>query len=108
MIKINKWFINNKLYLNIKKINHFIYNNFNNKQLDICIDKNVIVNIDYVKFVGVYVDSKLNLKRHIHSLRRKLSKIISLFHKFKNKSNSSTLLIIFKSVFMHVLFILLY
>ena len=37
MIKINNWFINNKLYFNIKNTNHFIFNNFNNNQLDICI-----------------------------------------------------------------------
>ena len=97
MIKINNWFINNKLYLNIKKTNHLIFNNFNNNQLDICIGKNIIHQVDYVKFLGVYVDSKLNWKRHIHSLRCKLSKIVSVFHKLKNKLNSSALLILFKS-----------
>ena len=64
MIKINNWFINNKLYLNIKKTNHLIFNNFNNNQLDICIGKNIRDQVDYVKFLGVYVDSKLNWKRH--------------------------------------------
>ena len=37
MIKINNWFINNTLFLNIKKTNHLIFNNFNNNQLDIYI-----------------------------------------------------------------------
>ena len=61
--------------------------------------KNVIDQVDYVKVLGVYVDSKLNWKRNIHSLRCKLSKIISVFHKLKNKLNTSALLIIFKSLF---------
>ena len=77
-----------------------IFNNFNNKQLDICIGKNIIDQVDYEKFLGVYVDSKLNWKIHIHSLRCKLSKIISVFHKLKNKLNASALLILFKSLFM--------
>ena len=55
MIKIHNWFINNKLYLNTKNTNHLIFNNFNNNQLDICIGKNVIDQVDYVKFLGVYV-----------------------------------------------------
>ena len=50
IIKINNWFVNNKLYLNIKKTNHLSFNNFNNNQLDICIVKNVIDQVDYVKF----------------------------------------------------------
>ena len=100
MIKINNWFINNKLYLYIKKTNHMIFNNFNNNQLDICIGKNIIDQVDYVKFLGVYVDYKLNWKKDIHSLRCKLSKIISVFHKLKNKLNASTLLILCKSLFM--------
>ena len=52
-----------------------------------------------MKFLGVYVDSKLNWKRHIHSLRCKVSKIISIFHKLKNKLNASALLIVFKYLF---------
>ena len=89
IIKINNWFINNKLYLNIKKSNHLIFNNFNNNQLYICIGKNIIDQVDYVKFLGVYVDSKLNWKRHIHSLRCKLSKIISVFHTLNSNMGSS-------------------
>ena len=55
-----------------KKTNDLIFNNFNNNQLDICIGKNIIDQVDYVKFLGVYVDSKLNWKRHIHSLNLRL------------------------------------
>ena len=55
--------------------------------------------VDYVKLLG-WVDSKLNWKRYIYSLRCKLFKIISVFHKLKNKLNASALLIVFMSLFM--------
>ena len=50
--------------------------------------------------MGVYVYSKLHWKIHIQLLRCKLFKIISVFHKFKNKLNDSALLIIFESLCM--------
>ena len=67
-----------------------IFNNVNDDKLDICIGKNVIGQVDYVKLLGMYVDSKLKWKRHINSLRSKLSKIISFFYKLKYKLNSSS------------------
>ena len=53
---INNWFINNKLYLNIKKTNYLIYNNLNDGKLYIyiyiyiyiCIGNNVIDQVDYM------------------------------------------------------------
>ena len=60
------------------------------------------INIFFL-YLSVYVDSKLNWKRHIRLLRCKLSKIISFFHKLTNKLNESALLIILKSIFMYSL-----
>ena len=66
LIKVSEWFRSNKLSLNAKKTN-FIY--FGNKQLPIttrqpmlCLDGHLI---DHCKFLGSFVDSKLNWKTHI-------------------------------------------
>ena len=67
-----------------------ISNYFNDDRLYICIGNNITDQVDYVKFFGVHCDSKLNWKRLIHSLRCKLSKIISVF---KNKLNAPALLL---------------
>ena len=63
---ISKWLKVNKLSLNIKKTHHMIFSRKkSNYQLDLRIDNQKIDETSTTKFLGVYIDNKLNWKTHI-------------------------------------------
>ena len=65
--KLSDWFKVNKLSLNVKKTNYIL---FGRKRLTlsetnkICIDGQQIERVEYTKFLGVFIDEKLNWKKH--------------------------------------------
>ena len=78
LIKVSEWFRSNKLSLNAKKSNFIC---FGNKPLPIttrlpmlCLDGHSIECIDHCKFLGIFVDSKLNWKKHIDQVSLKIAK----------------------------------
>ena len=67
--KFSSWFRANKLSLNTKKTNFILFGNKRVseglKSLSLTIDGNVIERLEYTKFIGIYIDSKLNWKHHV-------------------------------------------
>ena len=62
---ISKWLKVNKLSLNIKKTHYMIFSRKkSNHQLDLRIDNQKIDETSTTKFLGVYIDNKLNWKTH--------------------------------------------
>jgi len=63
--KLSNWFKANKLSLNVKKTNYML---FGNKHLpiagtyNIIIDDQVLERVEFTKFLGVFIDEKLNWK----------------------------------------------
>ena len=60
--KLNEWFsIINKLALNVKKTNFMVFGNrHRNEALKIRINNEVIVKVSETKFLGIYMDFRLN------------------------------------------------
>ena len=82
---VSIWFKANKLSLNIKKTNFMIFQSkpSNFADLDIIIDGSIIKQVDTVKFLGLFVDSRLSWKPHIDHLSTKIAKTIGILHKIK-------------------------
>ena len=59
--KLNTWFIINKLSLNVSKTNYILFGNRNvHSDLDIKIHNEKITRVSETKFLGVWIDEKLN------------------------------------------------
>ena len=61
LVKLNTWFIINKLSLNVSKTNYILFGNRKvHSDLDIKIYNNKITRVSETKFLGVWIDEKLN------------------------------------------------
>ena len=102
--KIVMWLEVNRLSLNIKKThfmrfatgNHSIHK-YNEINQDIKINNIPIDRVHSTKFLGVYIDSKLNWSEHIKYIRGKISKSIIIICKARTLLNGSTLVTLYNS-----------
>jgi len=66
LIKLSKWFQVNRLSVNVKKTNYILFGykhlNRNNLNFSLILDDIQIEEVEYTKFLGVYIDNKLNWK----------------------------------------------
>ena len=80
IVKIRAWLNNNKLSLNISKINYMIMTNRKkvqqNDDFQLSIDGQTISQVNETKFLGVMIDDKMTFKSHINhiNLAGKMSK----------------------------------
>ena len=99
--KLNTWFSVNKLSLNIQKTHYIV---FGNKTIDgkvsVLINKKIIDRVYESKFLGVYIDSRINWKYHIDKTWCKLSKSLSILCKASIVLDSHNLYIIYCSIMM--------
>ena len=104
--KLYTWLTSNKLSLNIKKSNFDIFRPYQKKlhfQPKISIfdnEKNMNVFLDckdYVKYLGVLLDSNLSWKIHIEYVALKMSKTVGIIAKLRHLVSPHTLLIIYNS-----------
>ena len=77
--KLDNWFNVNKLSLNINKTNFMVFSGIKEiNYVNIRINNTNIERVYSTKFLGVIIDSKLPQKDHIHKLKTRLSKCISI------------------------------
>ena len=99
LIKLSKWFQVNKLSLNVSKTNLMI---FGNKKYD-DIHRVIIADMDIArvyatKFLGVYIDSRLNWNEHILVTRKKLAKNVSVMNRVKHLLTNDALFSLYCSL----------
>ena len=79
---IDKWLKKNKLTLNLSKTTYLLFN----KQPHVPISPKLFINqkkiskSDSVKYLGVWIDDKLNWSAHIHALLLQLAKHCSMLY----------------------------
>ena len=102
--KIVMWLEVNRLSLNTKKTHFMIFaagnhsiHKYNEINQDIKINNIPIDRVHSTKFLGVYIDSKLNWSEHIKYIRGKLSKSIGIICKARTLLNRSTLVTLYNS-----------
>ena len=65
--------------------------------ISLSIDSNVITEVNSTKFLGVFLDNKLTLKKHIDYIVAKLSRGIGLISKARKLLNADSLLTLYYS-----------
>jgi len=110
LINLNKWFVANKLSLNIDKT---CYSAFSNNppncndysQIDLKFNSVNIKKCESVKYLGVWIDDKLNWKVHIDYIYSKLAKFVGIFYKLSHKLPDDCLkMLYFSFVHPHILY----
>ena len=98
--KIINWVNANKLSLNAKKTKYVIFHppkkrlNTTNKLL---MNREEITRVNFIKFLGVHLDEKLQWIYHISHVKAKISKGIGIICKAKKVLNLSTLITLYYS-----------
>ena len=83
--KLVDWLNTNRLALNISKTNFVIFSPPNKPKSNVIIllNKKAIEEKEYVKYLGVLLDSSLSFRYHISALNKKISRAIGVMHKIK-------------------------
>ena len=97
------WFQSNYLQANPDKFQFILYNSDDKYMLTI--NKNVkLESLDYVKLLGVTVDTKLTFTRHVDELRSKAGKKINMLRRLSNVLTMEAKCLLFQSfIFYHTL-----
>lgn len=99
---MSDWFRANQLSLNISKTNFMIFGNsrkkYDNSKLKVILNNIVIRQVNHVKFLGVYVDERLNWDKHVQEITSKLSKNIGIMTKLKFILPRNTLQMLYNSL----------
>ena len=93
------WLKVNKLSLNIKKT-HFMLFTSNRKakpDISISIEGYPIDEVSYTKFLGVYIDNRLNWKKHISVISGKVSRAIGIVVRARKLLNTDALKTLYNS-----------
>ena len=83
---VSTWLSANRLTLNVDKSNFLIISNKKktSSAIDIRIDDVSIKEKDYIKYLGVLIDNKLNWKQHAQYVNMKISKGIGILAKMRH------------------------
>ena len=82
--KLGTWLIVNRLSLNIDKTNFLIFHPYNNplkQRITFKIHKKAISESDYIKYLGIMVDSTLTWNIHIDKISKTISWATGLLYK---------------------------
>jgi hypothetical protein len=87
LTKINEWCLANRLTINLDKTNYTIFSptcvtSVSNTSL--YIGNNIITPTACCKYLGIFIDSKLQFKDHIDFVSKKLLKFCSIFFKIRD------------------------
>ena len=104
---LSKWFVANKLSLNIDKTCYSVFGSQQNELvgLDLQIKGKNILRVDSCKYLGILIDNSVTWKEHIDYVYKKLIKFTSIFYKIRNKLNNEILkMLYFAFVYPHLLY----
>jgi len=77
-----QWLHANRLSLNIAKTSYMVISDGLNRDVPVIrVDDRNVDHVDNAKFLGVIIDDKLNFKRHVNDLARKLSRSIGMMNR---------------------------
>ena len=84
--KLYLWLNVNRLSLNIDKTNYIIFHPYNKpmkEHITIKINKNAIKEKEFIKYLGVFIDSTLSWKHQISTISKKISRSIGIMYKLR-------------------------
>ena len=99
--KVRKWLDANRLSLNISKTNYAIFHS-PSRRIDefirIKLGSQTLTRVDYIKHLGVLVDSTLSWKPHITELSKSLARTTGIFFKIRHYISRETLKLLYYSL----------
>ena len=98
--KLSTWLISNRLTLNISKPNFVIFSPKNKplKSITLLMNRQAIAQKEYVKYLGVLIDSRLSFQFHITGVTKKVSRAIGLMYKLRHFVSKKIIISIYYSL----------
>ena len=88
ILRLNEWFLANKLSINLDKTNYMIFKPSNklihdieNLRLQIKFGSVIIERTSCTKYLGIHMDENLNWQKHIEYVHKKIVKFVGIFYK---------------------------
>ena len=84
--KLSLWLNLNRLSLNIDKTNYIIFHPYNKplkQHITIKINKKALAEKEYIKYLGVLIDSTLSWKHQISNISKKVSRALGIMYKLR-------------------------
>ena len=93
LIEVSEWLNTNKLSLNVEKSNHVIFHPPQQKvhSINITVHQKKLEHKEYIKYLGVLIDSKLSWKSHIWEILKKVSRSVGILAKMRHYANINVL-----------------
>ena len=81
--KVNEWLNANRLSLNADKTLFvlFTHSRVDRNSISIRVGNKIIKQVGSVKFLGIYLDDRINFNDHVSYLSKKLSKTVGIMYK---------------------------
>ena len=100
LIILYDWLCVNRLSLNISKTNFVLFHAINKRKFPISIKINnkEIEEKQYVKYLGVLIDSHLTFKYHLNELKKKVARSIGILYKLRPFVNATILRSIYYAI----------
>ena len=97
--KCNQWLTKNKVAINTEKTKLMFFGTIKiySKKEQINLDKEIIENVDSIRYLGITIDNKLSFKNHIEVVKQKLIKFSGLFYRLRKFLCKSQIIQVFKS-----------
>ena len=102
MDNVSLWYKCNKLTLNVKKSNIMLIHRRKNinGNINVTINGAKLQQTDNVKYLGLYIDNKLQWHNHINNLCKTITKKLGMMNRTSKFVNKSTLIQMYKSFIM--------
>jgi hypothetical protein len=83
------WFNANKLTLNLDKTCYSVFgvSDTDRSNISLKIGDNVIQQVGYSKYLGVFIDTNLSWEKHIDYVNNKIIKFVGIFYRIRHKLN---------------------
>ena len=110
---LSDWFKANRLSLNVKKTNYLMFGykqiaancHTGNTEFCIKIDEVNIMEVEYTKFLRVFIDKKLTWQRHITYISTKISRSLYVLNRLKFKLPTNALFSLYYSlIYPHLIY----
>ena len=98
--KLFEWLCINRLSLNISKTKFVLFCPVNKPKIPvtILINNKAIAESNYIKYLGVLIDSQLTFKFHIEELKKKISRAIGVLYKLRSFVTTKVLINVYYAI----------
>ena len=98
MNEVNKWYLSNRLRINIEKTKVMLLKAQSFDQLNISIEGKALEQVKIIKYLGLTIDDELKWNSHVNNMCKSIAYKIHLLSKLRKYLNSNLLNTLYKSI----------